>query len=628
MPTLMQLSNDMKPLTFVEALRNFKSAKVLLVGAGGIGCELLKNLLMSGVKEVHIIDLDTIDLSNLNRQFLFRKKHVKQPKAIVAAKTASSFNPNVKLEAYHANIKEDRFNVAWFRQFDLVFNALDNLDARRHVNKQCLLASVPLIESGTTGFLGQVQVIIHGKTECYDCNPKEPPKTYPVCTIRSTPSQPIHCVVWAKSYFFPQLFSNDQESDGIIDNVSANEMERREIAELARETTELNELRSSIGQSDNGFEKIFTKMFTKDIVRLREVPDAWTYRSPPKELSYSELLENAEKATSPWLNEQNVWNVAESFAVLRDSIRRLALRSKSSKDDLSFDKDDKDTLDFVAAAANLRAHVFGIQQLSEFDIKQMAGNIIPAIATTNAVIAGLCITQAIKVLQGDLNDLKNIYLAKRPTRVLHCEKTCKPNPYCPTCSFVLLQLGVNDKNMTLRVLVDDILKSRLHYSEEVSVLNDKLIYDPDFDDNLDKTFDDLGINPAKNTILTVLGDSAVEKDDDGEEATRVPLLIEVTFIDSNSTEGLPYQILSNATSIPLKQQPPSNSPEDSQVLTDEINEVNDFSSSERIVINLDEYDIIVDSKTSSHNKQLKRRPSNDTLTQEAKSKKQAKIHTM
>lgn len=347
-------------------------------------------------------------MSNLNRQFLFRKKHVKQPKAIVAAKTASSFNPNVKLEAYHANIKEDRFNVAWFRQFDLVFNALDNLDARRHVNKQCLLASVPLIESGTTGFLGQVQVIIHGKTECYDCNPKEPPKTYPVCTIRSTPSQPIHCVVWAKSYFFPQLFSNDQESDGIIDNVSANEMERREIAELARETTELNELRSSIGQSDNGFEKIFTKMFTKDIVRLREVPDAWTYRSPPKELSYSELLENAEKATSPWLNEQNVWNVAESFAVLRDSIRRLALRSKSSKDDLSFDKDDKDTLDFVAAAANLRAHVFGIQQLSEFDIKQMAGNIIPAIATTNAVIAGLCITQAIKVLQGDLNDLKNV----------------------------------------------------------------------------------------------------------------------------------------------------------------------------------------------------------------------------
>lgn len=105
----------------------------------------------------------------------------------------------------------------------MVFNALDNLDARRHVNRMCLAANVPLIESGTTGFDGQVQVIQkvsspecaghqrghsslilkQGKTECYDCNPKETPKSFPVCTIRSTPSQPIHCIVWAKSYLFP-----------------------------------------------------------------------------------------------------------------------------------------------------------------------------------------------------------------------------------------------------------------------------------------------------------------------------------------------------------------------------------------------------------------------------------------
>jgi len=56
---------------------------VLLVGAGGIGCELLKNLLLTGFGEIHIIDLDTIDLSNLNRQFLFRYEHIKKPKALV-----------------------------------------------------------------------------------------------------------------------------------------------------------------------------------------------------------------------------------------------------------------------------------------------------------------------------------------------------------------------------------------------------------------------------------------------------------------------------------------------------------------------------------------------------------------
>ncbi|KAF3929631.1 hypothetical protein ABW20_dc0103558 [Dactylellina cionopaga] len=144
-----------------------------MVGAGGIGCELLKNLVLTGFGEIHIVDLDTIDLSNLNRQFLFGKQHIKKPKALrviiarahlcgyvqVAKETASKFNPKVKLTAYHANIKDTKFDVEWFKPFTLVFNALDNLDARRHVNKMCLAADVPLIESGTTGFNGQVQVI-------------------------------------------------------------------------------------------------------------------------------------------------------------------------------------------------------------------------------------------------------------------------------------------------------------------------------------------------------------------------------------------------------------------------------------------------------------------------------------
>lgn len=77
----------------------------------------------------------------------------------VAKETAGKFNPNVKLHAHHANIKDAQFNSQWYKGFDLVFNALDNLDARRHVNKMCLVAEVPLIESGTTGFNGQVQVI-------------------------------------------------------------------------------------------------------------------------------------------------------------------------------------------------------------------------------------------------------------------------------------------------------------------------------------------------------------------------------------------------------------------------------------------------------------------------------------
>ena len=75
---------------------------------------------------------------------------------------------------------------------------------------------------------------------------------------------------------------------------------------------------------------------------------------------------------------------------------------------ITFDKEDEDTLDFVAAAANLRSIVFGIETKSRFDIKQMAGNIIPAIATTNAIIAGLCVLQAFKVLRGDFSSAKEV----------------------------------------------------------------------------------------------------------------------------------------------------------------------------------------------------------------------------
>jgi len=102
--------------------------------------------------------------------------------------------------AHHANIKDVEFSVDWFKGFTMVLNALDNIDARRHVNKMCLAANIPLVESGTTGFNGQVQVIKKGITACYDCTVKEAPKSFPVCTIRSTPSQPIHCIVWGKSY--------------------------------------------------------------------------------------------------------------------------------------------------------------------------------------------------------------------------------------------------------------------------------------------------------------------------------------------------------------------------------------------------------------------------------------------
>lgn len=296
----------------------------------------------------------------------------------VAKESAAKFNPHIKLEAHHANIKDPQFNIEWFQSFDLVFNALDNLDARRHVNKMCLAAEVPLIESGTTGFNGQVQVIIKGKTECYDCNTKEVPKSFPVCTIRSTPSQPIHCIVWAKSYLFTEIFGTSEEEAPEFDH-SEDLDNMKEIEDLQQESQELNQIRQSMG-SEEFPRKVFDKVFTDDINRLRSAEDVWKTRKPPTPLSFDDLA-SASSIVDPSVvqKDQVTWTLAENFSVFCDSLGRLSARMQQSQTDgavdkgqaaLTFDKDDDDTLDFVAASANLRSTIFGIETRSKFDIKR------------------------------------------------------------------------------------------------------------------------------------------------------------------------------------------------------------------------------------------------------------------
>ena len=438
----------------------------------------------------------------------------------VARDAAQGFNPNIKLVAYHANIKESQFNIDWFSSFNLVFNALDNLDARRHVNKMCLAADVPLIESGTTGFKGQSQVIKKGMTECYDCNPKEVPKSFPVCTIRSTPSQPIHCIVWAKIYLLPELFGVSEDDSPELD-ASEDAENREEIQHLRREAKALKDIRDSVG-SDDFPKKIFDKVFKEDIERLRSMEEMWRTRKQPRVLEYDNLQQEATAVDGLIsMSDQKAWTLIEAFSVFKDSLRRLSIRmrdermaNKSEKAIITFDKDDADTLDFVTASANLRSSVFGIEAKSKFDVKQMAGNIIPAIATTNAVTAGLCVMQAFKVLKGEYFKAKMLFLERGTARALNSELLRPPNPECAVCGVVTSRLEIDPKRATLNDLVQDILKIELNYGEEMTINNEVgTVYDPDLEDNLEKKLEDLGIKA--DSFLTVI--------DDEEENPRVNL---------------------------------------------------------------------------------------------------------
>jgi ubiquitin-like 1-activating enzyme E1 B len=152
---------------------------------------------------------------------------VGKPKAVIARESVLGFNPHLDIVAHHADIMGEHFDQAFYEGFDVVLNALDNVKARSHVNRMCLAAQRPLVESGSSGYLGQVTVhmkvcarldrqlaerggqseahhllsIMQGKFECYECQPKPKAKTFPACTIRNTPSAVIHCIVWAKYLF-------------------------------------------------------------------------------------------------------------------------------------------------------------------------------------------------------------------------------------------------------------------------------------------------------------------------------------------------------------------------------------------------------------------------------------------
>ena len=94
-----------------------------------------------------------------------------------------------------------KFPLSFFKDFHAVVLALDNEQARSYLNRICGPLGVPLFEAGTSGFAGQTYPIFCKRTRCYDCLPKPKTETFPVCTIRTVPTRPIHCMVWAKQVF-------------------------------------------------------------------------------------------------------------------------------------------------------------------------------------------------------------------------------------------------------------------------------------------------------------------------------------------------------------------------------------------------------------------------------------------
>ena len=171
-----------------------KNSRVLIIGVGGLGCEIAKNLAMLGVGHLDLVDLDIIEHSNLNRQILFTNAKLGEPKAIVAAKKLREINPNITIIGYHTSL--ERLDPSLYYNADVIIGGLDSMNARLNLNAQCIRFRKPLVDGGVSGYHGHIYTIFPYKNACYECNPLPIVENdeMAACTVVGIPRKRIHCV--------------------------------------------------------------------------------------------------------------------------------------------------------------------------------------------------------------------------------------------------------------------------------------------------------------------------------------------------------------------------------------------------------------------------------------------------
>ncbi|EXJ78601.1 ubiquitin-activating enzyme E1 1 [Capronia coronata CBS 617.96] len=469
---------------FQEKISNIKN---FLVGSGAIGCEMLKNYAMIGLGtgpngHITVTDNDSIEKSNLNRQFLFRSKDVGKQKSEVAAAAVQAMNPDLKGKITPMTDRigpdsEDIFNEEFWNGLDVVTNALDNVEARTYVDRRCVFFMKPLLESGTLGTKGNTQVILPRLTESYSSSQDPPEQSFPMCTLRSFPNKIEHTIAWARdlfqSYFVgpPETVNLYLTQPDYINSTLRQQGNEKMILETLRDflvTDKPADFNDCIAWARMQFEKQYHNAieqllynFPKDS-KTSSGADFWSgpKRAPtplnfdPKDpthmgfivaaahlhaynygiqapkLSHEDYVKVLDSMIIPEFrpdanvriqadeNEPDPNAAAKSVSDDEDELNKIISQLPSPKslptfrlNVVEFEKDDDTNhhIDFITAASNLRALNYNIPLADRHKTKFIAGKIIPAIATTTALVTGLVILELYKVIDGktDLEQYKN-----------------------------------------------------------------------------------------------------------------------------------------------------------------------------------------------------------------------------
>ncbi|MFD2602152.1 HesA/MoeB/ThiF family protein [Flavobacterium suzhouense] len=161
-----------------------QQAKVLVIGAGGLGCPVLQYLAAAGIGTLGIVDFDIVELHNLHRQILYNDEQIGESKAVTAKKVLQKLNPGLNYNVYDQKLTSE--NAAdLIRDFDMVVDGSDNFSTRYLVNDKCVLLNKPLVYGSILNFEGQMAVFNHkGSKNLRDLFPSPPdPKDVPNCSL-------------------------------------------------------------------------------------------------------------------------------------------------------------------------------------------------------------------------------------------------------------------------------------------------------------------------------------------------------------------------------------------------------------------------------------------------------------
>ena len=474
-----------------EIQRKLENLNIFMVGAGALGCEFIKAYAMMGIGcgptgKVTCTDNDNIEVSNLNRQFLFRKGNVGHSKSGTACDIGKQMNPRFNVHSMQEFVSPDTehiFNDEFWESLSFVVNAVDNIKARQYVDQRCVWFKKALLESGTLGTKANTQQVVPHITECYSDSQDPPEDSVPMCTLRNFPNQIEHCIEWGRAAFNTNFVEKASEAIDYLDkpqiyltqlkskNTTAGQIEEltkvRDIANLKKKGSFQDCVELARLEFENSFTntiKQLLKTFPKDY-KDKEGNPFW---SGPKRCPHP-LAFDADNQThmlyvisaanlfaaNVGIAENRNWDevkeMAKSVMVpefeAKDGIKIQVEEGKeeqkkdepASEDDFAileqlkkdidpstigvnsknfhpadFEKDDDKNfhIDFIHAAAQLRAENYDIKTCDRQNTKMIAGKIIPAIATTTAMITGAVMAELYKYVQGfnTIEDYRNAFI--------------------------------------------------------------------------------------------------------------------------------------------------------------------------------------------------------------------------